>query len=387
MSKTENCFSWISYFFFSFLLPYLSLYGDANIYDKVTDDTSSGGVEGIIIDSYTNIPISHANVYIMHGNMIVASAVTDEKGYYHISGLAPRLHIIKVKAPSYQQNAKLLVPIAGKTTLFNFALDLPSVKMMGQIIHFFTGQSIANATIEILKDNLLIDSIHSNEEGIYVLDLAPNKYEVRVSMADFKSVNQQVEIVPYAIATINFALEPFGTLSGQVVHFFTDQPIEGASVGIWQDGTLLHAISTDANGNFNLKGYGYYQCIIHAPGFYPLEQEAQIHSFQAIELKFKLTCFEPSPPPYFHGKVTKKVINHHIIDYIHQFTWKVSHDPTVVSYRIYCEGKCLATVSANEIPSIEIHGRGRKPKFYQLRAVNAFGQESMPLTIQLPHKK
>ncbi len=346
-----------------------------------------GRIEGVIKDSYTNLPIPHANVDIKRGSRVVASTVTDEQGYYYVSGLAPKPHILKVKAPSYQSNGQIIIPIAGQTTLFNLALEFPPGKITGQIVHFFTGQSIADATIEILKDDFIIDSVQSNEEGFYTLSLAPNTYEVRITLADFKSSTQLVNIVSYATTLINFALEPCGTLAGQVVHFFTNQPIEGASVGIWQNGQLFLTTSTDANGYFKLKGHGHYQLIIQAPGFHPLEQGVQINSLQTNEISLKLTCFEPHPPNYFQGKVIKKMINHHIFDYIHQFTWEASSDPSVVSYRLYCEEICLATIAADDTFYLEIHGRKKKPRLYQLKAVNAFGQESRALTIRLSSKK
>lgn len=103
-------------------------------------------------------------------------------------------------------------------------------------------------------------------------------------------------------------------------------------------------------------------------------------------LDFKLVCHEPKRPARISGKVIKKTYVHQI-NTIHRIRWKASRDPSVVTYRLYYNDKCVAKVSAEDQFLVELPWRMRKKNIYYLTAMNAFGQESAPLTIQLPHPK
>lgn len=345
-----------------------------------------GNMRGLVIDSTTHLPITNANVDIMRGDSIITSVLTDENGIYNVIGLAPRPYIVRVRMPYFQSGLQLGIPIPGETVTIDFALRCPPGKIKGQVVGCME-EPLIHATVDILQNGIIVDSVQCDENGNYTLsEIAPNHYEIKISALDFQSVNQSVTLSTNQTLTANFALKRLGTVAGHVLHAFTGEPIEGVSVGIWQNDALFASTSTDVNGYFSLSGLGDCQIVVQARNFYPLEQRVELFFCKNLTLDFNMVCFVPKPPKRLHGKVVKKIFAHQI-NFTHFITWEASPDPSVVSYRLYCESKLLIEVSADDIFSLELPWRSDKTKKYQLRAVNGFGQESFPLSIYLPPRK
>lgn len=342
-----------------------------------------GDIVGSVIDSATNLPIVNANVDIMRGNNIIASVLTDKEGNYSISGLAPRPYIVRVRMPYFQSSLQLGIPVSNQTISIHFVLQFPPGKVIGHVFNAMTGEPLGNATVEILDKGVVINSVQSNEDGSYMIsEVAPESYEVRANAPNFQVITQKISLLTNQTFSTDFSLEPFGTVIGQVVHAFTGQPIEGASVGMWQNDELFAATHTDANGCFNLNGLEHSQIVVQALRFYDQEQGVQILSLQTTSLNFSLVCVEPPPPPKVRVTTFYKRVAHQV-NRIHCIKWKPSYDPSVTSYRIYRDEKCIAEVSAKDQFVFNDEWRSGNEKAYHVTAVNAFGQEGKPLTVKL----
>ncbi len=94
------------------------------------------------------------------------------------------------------------------------------------------------------------------------------------------------------------------------------------------------------------------------------------------------TFFGLAPPRNFGGET---LLNKFLTqtDRINHLTWSASLDPTVKGYHIYRKGKRIATVSAHGPFVYNDHNRKKHPYTYSIRAFNAAGVESIPLTITL----
>lgn len=92
--------------------------------------------------------------------------------------------------------------------------------------------------------------------------------------------------------------------------------------------------------------------------------------------------FNPIPPTHFHGKVIRDIMHRHLRT--HVLTWKLSHDPSVVGYRIYENGKIIAKTGSKVFSTLITNRLPHVSYTYSLVAVNAQGVESAPLTITSP---
>ena len=99
-----------------------------------------------------------------------------------------------------------------------------SARLQGNITDA-SGAVVPNATIKITSVNTnRTVSVQTNEEGVYsILSLSPGLYKVEVSIANFKTLRQEITLEVAQVATLNFALEA-GDVSA-VVDISTGAPL------------------------------------------------------------------------------------------------------------------------------------------------------------------
>lgn len=337
-----------------------------------------GSIAGQIIDSMTHLPISGANVDIMRGNNIIVSALTDEKGYYRIDGLAPRPYIVRVRTPYFQSSLQLGVPVSNQLIIMDFALEFPPGKLMGKVTNIVTGEPISHAIIDLLDKGFIIDSVQSDDDGFYMIsEISPGTYQVKITAQEHDSTTQKVTLLTNQDLSLDFALESFGLVEGQVVHQFTGQPIVGASVGMWQNEELIASTHTDENGFFRFNGLKDCQIVVQALNFHDIEQSVYITSNTTSTANFALFWKEPTPPKKVAVSVSYKRFAHQI-NRIHTIKWRESADPTVVFYRVYRDGKKIVEISAQDSFVYKDKWRTGREKKYEVTAINHFNQESLP---------
>jgi len=91
----------------------------------------------------------------------------------------------------------------------------------------------------------------------------------------------------------------------------------------------------------------------------------------------------PVPPQGFEGAAYKNSFPNET-EYFHALEWEESIDPVVVSYKLYRNGKAIATTPLGT-PKYVVHNVDKKDKVtYTLTTVNGDGAESTPVTLILP---
>lgn len=337
-----------------------------------------GSIIGRVTDSVTNLPISNANIDVIRGNNIIMSVLTDQNGNYEIHDLAPKPYIIRVRMTYFQSSMQLAVPISNGVLTFDFSLQCPPGKLQGQILDSVTGAPISDATIDVLENGFIIDSVQSNEDGTYLMTEIPSgTNQIKIKAFKYGSITENISLATNQTLTTNFALDRLGIVEGQVIHNLTGQPVVKASVGVWQNGELFASTHTDENGRFSVEALKDCQVVVQAMSFFDMEQEVHVLPSQTTSLNFVLQSREPTPPKRVivvvsYKKEGKKTIRTHTVK------WRESADPNVVTYRIYRDGKKIAEVSAEASFYYRDKGRSNKDKKYEVTAVNRFGQESLP---------
>ncbi len=91
-----------------------------------------------------------------------------------------------------------------------------------------------------------------------------------------------------------------------------------------------------------------------------------------------------SPPSNFKGKIIKREFATQT-EYIHRLTWDPSPDVSVVSYRLFRNGRLIATIPAQGPFAFNDHNRKKcQVDVYTLVAINSNGLESQALIVRLP---
>lgn len=359
----------ILWFFILLASPISSIYGDAAIGGKVKNAASGSpmpAVKVILLDSSANQ---------------IAKAITDAKGSYLFSNVPSNQYMIQINSPSdyvVVNDNPVLVTVESENLDVNFSLSVPGI-IMGRVIDNVTNLPIANADVEILRGSSLIAVVKTDENGVYkVPRIVSRPHIVRVRAPYYQTGLQLAVVAEGQTFALDFNIQPlFGRMVGQVIHSFTGEPIQEASVSLIQEKGPVASASTDSNGGFNLNGAGNYKLLVEAPRFYLSEQEVQIVPGQTLAISVELLCMPPPPPAHITGKVKTKIFAHQETR-INQITWEASPDPLVSSYRIYRNKKCIAEIPADKTLIYNDSWRFKKATTYQLTAVNVYGQESEP---------
>ncbi|MFI0435450.1 MAG: carboxypeptidase regulatory-like domain-containing protein [Parachlamydiaceae bacterium] len=336
-----------------------------------------GVIQGSVTDHETHLPIPHASVDIMRGHTIVSSVLTDENGFYRIDEVPPRPLIIRTRIDDFQSAMQLAAPVSNEILTIDFSLKRPPGKVNGRIFSLLTGEPICNAIIDIFDNQYMINSVQTNEDGAYALSEIPSgNYRLRVNAQEHGEEFQDITLCSNQLMLADFYLKKEGCIEGYVIHHFTEEPIAGVSIGFWKDGVLKNSVKSDENGFFRFSGLGEGLILAQARSFYDKKELVNLLPSELSTLTVDLLCREPTPPQKVVVISLFKRFAHQV-NRVNYIKWIRSSDLSVVSYRIYCNGKKIGEVSA-EASYVYRHRWAKGRQNYQVVAINAFGQKSLP---------
>lgn len=348
-------------------------------------DTSPGSVSGTVTAANTGLPITGAVVEVIFDNQVVESTQTDSLGNYTVSSLSPDLYDVLVLANNFQAQEISVDVQSNQTSVVNFSLEPFPGTLSGNVTDANTSTAIAGAAISVFSNNHLIDEVLTDPSGNYTIDdLPPGSYIVE---ADGK--NHQMQLLPVTIlsnqtTTLDFALQPDpSTVQGQIINALTGQPIHGAFVTLFQNGSFEAVRFTDNSGNYIMAtlSAGDYSLTIAARGFYAQTTSFSIGTAQVITINMALI---PNSPP---RNLSGKVINNRFLlqtDHIHHLQWDASQDPTVLFYQVFRNGSLIATIPANAPLEYNDHRRsGEIPDQYLVNDINTSGNISSSASVIL----
>lgn len=338
-----------------------------------------GGVYGTVKDAESNKAIEGANVDVMLGSIIIASAQTDDEGSYSIEGLAPRPYIIKVRAGSFQSDMHLVIPISNEFVHSNFYLSFPGGKISGRIINSGTGQPIMDAVVDLFEELTLIDSVQTDENGLYeFMEVVRGDYSIVVRASKFLPKLQPVSVEIGKDLNFDVALESYGVIQGKVINSVTGKPVAGAAVGVWKDDQLIDSATTEKEGLFTVDGVNGCSILVQALTFKDNETRIEVAQGGEYSISISLDRKEPTPPKRVVVTVSYDKKNKRSPK-IYTVKWRGSADPSVVSYRIYRNGKFVGEVAAKSSFTFKDSVKDKVVKKYEVTAVNDIGLESSPM--------
>ncbi|MCZ7558594.1 MAG: carboxypeptidase regulatory-like domain-containing protein [Bacteroidia bacterium] len=236
---------------------------------------TGGAIEGYVVNGATNTPLAGATVAVLSGpnsstpaGGISSHAVTDQNGFYRISGLAAGDHYVMAQAqgftPQYFDMAatltlatKVAVVDGQTTTGIDFALSrMPGIS--GMVTNEATSQPIVGAHVILDGVNTRAVAI-TDVNGNYHLTAAPGTYKVRAyapgyaeewynEKADYQSADDVLVPQNGDVTGIDFTLTRHGGSIAGIVLDENSNPVPGAQVTVW--------INTSAPSNSTVTGYG-----------------------------------------------------------------------------------------------------------------------------------
>ncbi|WP_459501728.1 carboxypeptidase regulatory-like domain-containing protein [Bacillus sp. C1] len=257
-----------------------------------------GTITGFVTDFDTALPIPGANVVITTlGNIVIATAVTDQTGRYVVGGLAPGSYRVIASESQYSTGVLAVVVIANAESLASFVLSPNPGFITGVVIEKVGGlQSLEFAkktinerplqNINILVRYLtingpVIQTLLTDGEGRYITGgLAPGTYALTAFSNEYGDQTSSILVVRDTTTTLNFVLSPnIASLQGVVVDV-NGLPLSDTIIRLFDsNNALIQATETNANGLYVLNGItpGEYTVVAIHPNF-----ERQQIAFTAI---------------------------------------------------------------------------------------------------------
>lgn len=314
-----------------------------------------GTIFGTVIDAVSSIPLAGVRMDIYQGTVIYQTTFTDVNGQYSVTELFPDSYTVVASASGYQDAIEGAIVSEGEVEIVNFALSTILGSVTGQVIDAASTLPIPNATVSIIDESEIIASTQTDINGNYSISgLPPGNLTVIASSDGYETKFTGVTITAGTTSVVNFALIPNpGTLQGRVINNSTGNPIQGASISIFQGSVLITSAFTDANGLYEIDTL--------APGTYTVRASAHFFQFVLegtiiISEKIAILNFKLNPLP---GTIIGTVVDAVTASPIVGATIRLLDGPDVIATVLTDpNGRYLMTGIASGIYIIQAHSLG-----------------------------
>lgn len=267
-----------------------------------------GTIGGSVLDAVSSVPLVGIDLdcYDFSGKRIEVTAATGAGGVFQIgplaagyyllradpplaSGYAPQFYLAKVDAAL--ANAILVVP-GQETSGIDFHLE--SAGWIQGVVRNALAQPVAGVDLDLYDaatGTRLRQGATTGLDGGYLLSpVAPGQYHLRCDSSLGQSYAMQyyngqmrlaaadtVVVAPGGgVSSIDFTLNPGGSISGRVTRAPSSDPLSGMDMDVFQAGTFLRMdqdATTNATGYYSLDGLPVGDYIVRAdpsgshPGF------------------------------------------------------------------------------------------------------------------------
>lgn len=184
----------------------------------LAQDRSSGGIKGKVrVETGTPAGVS---VVVRQGDREVGRVLTDKKGEFVISNLAPGIYGVTLRKAGLSVGMIENIEVkTGKTRSLGdrliLTIDEGSIAFIRGSVFNQDGRSVPNARIELAKiedDGTVkkIDGRISNEIGSFVFRLSPEtaRYRLTAKQSGSEPVSKDIEVDGAAVYRVAISLKP-----------------------------------------------------------------------------------------------------------------------------------------------------------------------------------
>ena len=175
---------------------------------KAVNNTTEGTLAGEVFDADTDALLPGVSVWIEQDETEIASASTDELGYYAILGITAGFYdVIAGSDGFYNDTVEGVQIVEGNLTVQDFVLTPITGMLEGVVKDVDADTLLPGATVWIEQEEIKIDSALTDEEGYYSIPgIRVGIYDVIASIENFvNDTVKGVEIVEGNL-TVDFAL-------------------------------------------------------------------------------------------------------------------------------------------------------------------------------------
>lgn len=216
----------------------------------------TGGVTGIVIDSYSSTAISGAVISIFSDGSAIASTTTNSDGTYAVANVNPGTYSITITDSNYSSTSANATVHSHQITSINIALDpvRPSGTIQGTIASAAAHIPLPNVKVEVLYHNICIANAITKENGCYCIgELNEQDYYLRVTADYCQTILLGVSVPPTQKTIVDFFLEMNpGTLCGLVVDAIKNTPLSGVAVEVFLNNGAIASTTTDEIGLYTI---------------------------------------------------------------------------------------------------------------------------------------
>ncbi|MFW6174654.1 MAG: carboxypeptidase regulatory-like domain-containing protein, partial [Chloroflexota bacterium] len=198
-------------------------------------------VSGFIVSSETGAPVKGATVHVVPDG---GSAVSDDSGFYRVSGVSAADHSVSVSHHGFEPARRLLDTSEETWNRADFDMTPresagagEGYRVLGQVLDRSTGNYVPGAEIKLSDGDGRARNASAGAEGEYTFaGLPPGAYEVWVEGVGYRTYT--AEITVDSNQARQFLLSPeYASVEGRVLLESPDEavPIPGATVSVARD--------------------------------------------------------------------------------------------------------------------------------------------------------
>ncbi|MED4278752.1 carboxypeptidase regulatory-like domain-containing protein, partial [Priestia megaterium] len=190
---------------------------------------------------------------------IVATTVTDQNGFYQLTGISPGSYTVIISGPPiFGSETTSILLDSGEVETVNLALASLPGSVQGKVTDE-KGIGLTNVLVQLFDEQgVLVRRVQTDNNGNYFIrGFTAGTYKIVVTQPNFQNEVSNFDVGPNQIATVNFALlaSP-GIITGTIRNIITNQPIPGAVVQLFpaQSLTPIALTITDQQGSYQFTG-------------------------------------------------------------------------------------------------------------------------------------
>ncbi|MEI2325688.1 carboxypeptidase regulatory-like domain-containing protein [Priestia megaterium] len=221
-----------------------------------------GIIQGTVTSLESSQPISSASVVIRAlspAGPIVATTVTDQNGFYQLTGIAPGSYTVIMSGPPIFGSETISIMLdSGEIEIVNLTLTNLPGSVQGKITDE-AGIGLTNVLIQLFDEQgSLVRRVQTDNNGNYFIrGFTPGTYKITASQQGFQNAFTNFNVGPEGVATVNLVLltRP-GNINGTIRNAVTNQPIPGAVIQLFPNQSLTPIATTvaDQQGNYQFVG-------------------------------------------------------------------------------------------------------------------------------------